>query len=126
MANVRIDENGIPKAPVYETTSPKPHRSGVTAVDAADPTDASQGVDCSGYQYCRFDVEVTGTDIASLDLQVLFWNSRQGIWFGGAQRRLTAPGKYALEAETRGATVFLKVVAFSGTSFTLNADYSLS
>lgn len=127
MANVRIDENGIPKALSYESTAPLQHRSGVTAVDSTDPADASSGINCDGYQYCRLDLDITGTGFTTLDVQVIFWNSRQSLWFGGASRQFTATGRYALAApDVRGSTVFLKVTAFSGTSFSLNADYSLS
>ena len=127
MPNVRLDANGLPKAPVYEATGPLVHRSGVTAMDAADPADASGAVDCAGYEYCRFDVTLTGVGIASLEVQALFWNSRQSLWFGGAKHVLTAAGKYALAVpDVRGCPVFLKVTAFSGTSFSLSADYLLS
>ncbi|MFQ5874302.1 MAG: hypothetical protein ACE5JL_10940 [Dehalococcoidia bacterium] len=127
MANVRIDENGVPKGPAYDTTSPQVHRTGVTAVDATDPADATSGVDCAGYEYCRFDITITGTGFNSLDVQVLFWNSRQGLWFGGSSRQFTATGQYALAVpDVRGSIVFLKVTAFSGTSFSLGADYALS
>ncbi|MEE9198473.1 MAG: hypothetical protein V3U26_01610 [Dehalococcoidia bacterium] len=127
MANVRIDENGVPKGPAFDTTPPQAHRSSVSAVDASDPADASGGVDCAGYKYCRFDVTITGTGFTSLDVQVLFWNPRQGLWFGGASRQFTATGQYALAVpDVRGSIVFLKVTAFSGTSFSLGADYALS
>ena len=33
MTNVRIDENGLSKAPVYDPTAPLAHRSAVAAVD---------------------------------------------------------------------------------------------
>jgi len=56
---------------VYEASAPAVHRSGVTVVDAADPADASSGVDCAGYEYCRFDVNLTGVGITSLTVQVL-------------------------------------------------------
>lgn len=127
MANVRIDENGIPKAPVYDTASPAPHRSAVTAVDASDPADASRGIDCSGYQYCRLDIGVTGAGFSSIDVQVLFWNPRQNLWFGGATRQFTDVGRYSLGvADVRGAVIFLKVTAFTGTSFSLSAEALLS
>lgn len=126
MANVRIDQNGLPKGPVYEYLAPAVHRSGVTAVDASDPADASSGVDSSGYQSCRFDITITGTGFTSLTVDVLFWNSRQSLWFVGASRTLTSTGKYCLSVDARGATMFLKVSAFSGTSFSLSADYALS
>ncbi len=127
MANVRIDENGIPKAPVYDTASPVAHRSAVTAVDASDPANASGGIDCSGYQYCRLDIAITGTGFSSLDVQVLFWNPRQNLWFGGAARQFTAVGRYSLGvADVRGAVIFLKVTAFTGASFSLTADAVLS
>ena len=126
MANVRLDQNGIPKAPVFEPTAPQIHRSGVTAVDALDPADTSGAVDASGYEKCRFDVTLDGTGLTSLDVHVLFWNLRQSLWFGGASRRFTATGQHAIEVDTRGAIIFLKVTAFSGTSFSLSADYVLS
>jgi len=126
MANVRIDQNGIPKGPVYETTEPKLHRSGVTAVDTADPEDTSGAVDCSGYEYCRFDITVDGVDFTSLTVQVIFWNSRQSKWFGGATTLLTKTGQHALAVpDVRGSIIFLKVTEFSGTSFSLSADYVL-
>ncbi|MFH1484531.1 MAG: hypothetical protein ABIH46_00525 [Chloroflexota bacterium] len=126
MANVRIDQNGVPKGPVYEASAPLQHRSGVSEVDASDPADTSGAVDTSGYQQCRFDITVTGTDFGSLSVQVLFWNARQSLWFAGASRQFTVAGRHALAVEARGAIIFLKVVAFSGTSFSLGADYALS
>jgi len=127
MANVRVDANSLPKAFAFEWSEAAAHRSGITSVDTADPPDASGGVDCEGFEYCRFDVNVTGVGFNSLDLQVLLWNARQGLWFGGATKRLMAPGRYSLVVpESRGAILFLKVVGFSGTTFSLSADYLLS
>lgn len=126
MVNVRIDANGLPKGPVYEPTAPAVHRSGVTAVDTADPADTSGAVDCIGYQHCRFDIALSGVSLQELEVQALFWNPRQGLWFGGSSRRFTTTGRHALLVEGRGSILFLKVTSFSGTSFTLDADYSLS
>ncbi len=126
MSNVRIDQNGIPKGPVYDPLSPAVHRSAITVVDSADPADTSGAVDCAGYQECRFDIALTGTGFTSLEVASLFWNSRQSKWFTGASRLYTATGQHALAVDARGATVYLKVVAFSGTSFSLSADYVLS
>lgn len=107
-------------------TQPKLHRSGVTAVDAADPADTSGAVDTKGYKECRFDVTITGISVTSLEVQALFWNQRQGKWMGGGKRTFAATGQYALVVDSRRAMVFLKVTAFSGTSFSLSADYILS
>lgn len=127
MPNVRLDQNGIPKGPVYEPATPVAHRTAVTAVDGADPVDATGGVDCGGYQYCRLDVALTGVAVSSIDVQVLFWNPRQSLWFAGASRTFTATGRYALGvADVRGAVIYLKVTGFSGTSFSLTADAALS
>jgi len=125
MANVRIDENGVPKGPVYDTAAPALHRSGVTSVDAADPEGTSAAIDTAGYRCCRFDITITGTGFTSLEVQALFWNSRQSLWFGGARHQFTSTGRHTLLVEARGGTVFLKVIAFSGTSFSLSADYAL-
>ena len=126
MANVRIDQNGIPKGPVYEWTVPEVHRSGVTVVDASDPADTSGAVNCAGYEHCRFDITIDGTGFNSLEVQVIFWNSRQSEWFGGAKKEFTSTGNHALLVEARGAIIFLKAIVFSGTSFTMSADSVLS
>ena len=107
-------------------TQPKLHRSNVTSVDAADPADTSGAVDSQGYKECRFDITIAGTALSSLETQVIFWNPRQEKWFGGSKRIFTATGQHALVVDSRGANIFLKVTAFSGTSFSLSADYALS
>ena len=112
-------------AEVY-ATQPKLHRSSITTVDATDPADTSGAVDSRGYKECRFDITITGSNFASLETQVIFWNPRQEKWFGGGKRTFTATGQHALVVDSRGTIIFLKVTAFSGTSFSLAADYSLS
>ncbi len=107
-------------------TQPKLHRSNVTTVDASDPADTSGAVDSSSYKECRFDITITGTGFTSLETRVIYWNPRQGKWFGGGKRTFTSTGQQALVVDSRGAIIFLKVTAFSGTSFSLAADYSLS
>lgn len=108
------------------STQPRVHRSGVTAVDSADPSDTSGAVDAKGYKECRFDITISGTDFNNLEVQALFWNSRQEKWMGGGKRTFTSTGQHALVVDSRGAIIFLKVTAFSGTSFSLAADYALS
>lgn len=125
MANVRIDQHGIPKGPVYEWTAPAVHRSDVTAVDTSDPEGTEGAVDCAGYQCCQFAITISGTGFESLEVQVLFWNGQQSKWFGGARWQFSSTGQHALVADVRGAIIFLKVTAFSGTSFNLSADYML-
>jgi len=112
--------------PGIYATQPKVHRSDITAVDAADPADTSGAIDTKGYGECRFDLTLTGTNFQSLEVQVLFWNPRQGLWMGGGKRTFTVTGQHALVVESRGAIIFLKVTAFSGTSFSMSADYVLS
>ena len=107
-------------------TQPKLHRSSVSAVDTTDPADTSGAVDTKGYKECRFDITITGTDFTSLEVQALFWNPRQSKRWGGGERTLTSTGQHALVVDCRGAIIFLKVTAFSGTSFSLSADYILS
>ncbi len=107
-------------------TQPKVHRAGVTAADAADPADTSDAVDTKGYGECRFDLTITGTDFKSIEVQALFWNPRQSVWMGGGKRVFTETGRHALVVGSRGAVVFLRVTAFSGTSFNLDADCVLS
>ena len=108
------------------TTQPKLHRSGVTTVDSADPADTSGAIDTKGYGKCRFDITIAGTGLTSLEVQALFWNPRQEKWFGGGIRSFNSTGQHALMVDCRGTIIFLKVTAFSGTSFSLSADYVLS
>lgn len=106
-------------------TQPKLHRSAVTAVDAADPEGTAGAIDSHGYRECRFDITLSGVGLSSLEVQALFWNPRQEKWFGGAKRVFTTAGQHALVVESRGAVIFLKVMAFTGTSFSLSVDYTL-
>ncbi len=107
-------------------TQPKAHRSGVTEVDSSDPPDTSGAINAKGYRSCRFDITVSGSGFNSLEVQVLFWNPRQSLWFGGSKYTFTEAGKHAMIAEAVGAIIFLKVTVFSGSSFSLGADYALS
>ena len=112
-------------ADIY-STQPKVHRSNITAVDSADPADTSGAIDTKGYKECRFDITISGTNFSSLEVDALFWNPRQEKWFGGGKRTFTSTGQHALVVDCRGAIIFLKVTAFSGTSFSMSADYVLS
>ena len=112
-------------AEIY-AAQPKLHRSGVTAVDASDPSGTSGAIDTKGYNECRLDITIEGTDFESLAVQALFWNPRQEMWWGGARRVFSTTGRHSLAVRSRGAIIFLKVTAFSGTSFALSADYILN
>jgi len=132
VANVRIDTQGVPKGPVYEETTPVLHRSGLTAADPSDPTSTSEGVDCTGYRNVRFDVDTSGSiDLTALKLQLLAWDATAGKYFRGADRsfdeeELAANPIPSLEAEVRGATVFLKVVSATAASLSISVYASLS
>jgi hypothetical protein len=89
--------------PGIYATQPKVHRSGVTAVDAADPADTSVAIDNKGYGECRFDVTITGTNFQSLEVQALFWNPRQGLWMGGGKRTLRGWGSMPLPLRAAAA-----------------------
>ena len=132
MANVRIDSQGVPKGPVYEETTPILHRSGLTAADPSDPTSASAGVDCSGYRNVRFDVDTSGSaNLTALKVQLLVWDATAGKYFRGSERsfgqeELAANAIPSLEAEVRGATVFLKVVSATAASLSISVYACLS
>ena len=132
MANVRIDAQGVPKAPVYEGTTPVLHRAGLTGADAADPTSANAGLNGVGYRNVRFDLDTNGSvGLTALGVQLLVWNPTAGKYFRGAERRfdqddLAANPIPSLEAEVRGAVVFLKVAQATATGFSLSVYASLS
>ncbi len=132
MANVRLDAQGVPKGPVYEGTAPVLHRGPLSAPDAADPSGPAQALDCAGYRMARFDLDTTGSSgLQWLEVQLLVWNPAAGRFFGGARRRfdaaeLQANPRPSLEAEVRGATVFLKVTGAQATSLSLRIYASLS
>jgi hypothetical protein len=132
MANVRIDAQGVPKAPVYEATTPVVHRAGLTGADAADPASASDGLDCVGYRNVRFDLDTSGSvGLTALAVQLLVWNPTAAKYFRGAERRfdeedLAANPIPSLEAEVRGAVVFLKVAQVTASSLSLSVYASLS
>ncbi len=110
---------------IYQS-QPKLHRGLVSTVDEGDFTAATPGVVTRGYRECRFDVDLEGADIESLEVTLLFYNMRLDGWFYGSSFTFGAAGKYAITAETRGATVFLAVTGFSGGEFQFSADYCLS
>lgn len=126
MVDVRIDTRGVPKAPVYEEATPVLHRSGVTAADGADPTSASAGVSTAGYRRVRLDLDTTGSSgLTALKVQLLHWNPTAAKYYRGADREFTqaelaANPLPALQAEARGATVFLKVVSVTATTLALS------
>lgn len=121
MADVRIDANGVPKAAVFEQSTPVAHRSGVTAVDGSDPASASLGVASEGFRFVDFDVAVTlgGTD-PLVEVVPLFFDATSGTWFRGESAYFTSSGRYRVRVEARGAVVFLQVVSLTGTSPTLS------
>jgi len=132
MANVRIDAQGVPKAPVYEETTPVLHRAGLTGADPADPSSAGAGLDCAGYRNVRCDLDTGGSvGLTALTVQLLAWNATAGKYFRGAERcfdedDLTANPIPSLEVEVRGAIVFLKVVQVTAASLSLSVYASLS
>ncbi|HUS82228.1 MAG TPA: hypothetical protein VM013_03090 [Dehalococcoidia bacterium] len=126
MTDVRIDTRGVPKGPVYEEAPAVLHRQALTAVDGSDPAAAAVGVNCTGYRRVRFDIDTSGsTGLTALKVQLLSWSSGAGKYFRGAEREfseqeLSQNPLPALEAEVRGATVFLKVVSASAVTLLLS------
>ena len=131
MANVRIDAQGVPKGPIYEWTAPALHRQ-VAAVDSADPTTKAQGIDAAGYRTARFDIDTSqSVGLTALKVQLLVWNEAAGKYFRGAEKSFAAADLSAnpvpsVEAEVRGAAVFMKVVSATATTLSLSVYASLS
>ena len=121
MANVRVDENGVPKAPVFEADAPLAHRTGVTAVDVGSP--ATAAVDAAGYEAVDFDLDLTlgGTD-PLLEVTPLFYGTAADAWFRSEPAYFAESGQYRLRVAARGSLVFLAVTALEGTAPTLSLD----
>lgn len=122
MANVRIDENGVPKAAVFEQGAAILHREGVTGVDGGAPS-VGDAVDATGFEHLDFDLDVTlgGTDPV-LEVTPLFWSAGAAAWFRGEPAFFTSTGRYRLRTAARGALVFLAVTALEGETPTLDLD----
>lgn len=111
---------------------PQTHRSAVTEVDAANPGDPSGAIDARHYQKCRFDITISGEGFTSLEVQPIFWSEQLESWIETTEKKtFTAIGDHALMIDSsRGilplGILFLKVTAFTGTSFSFSADYVLS
>ncbi len=122
MPNARIDDNGVPKAAVYEQTAPILHRDGVDAVDAGDP-DNADAVDAAGFEHVDFDLDVTlGGDDPLLSVVPLYYSAGADGWFSGESAYFAESGRYRLRVAARGARVFLAVAALEGDTPTLDLD----
>jgi len=121
VADVRLDDNGVPKGAVIELTAPVAHRSAVTAADGGEPASVADGVDAEGYQHVDFDIDVTlGGTTPMVEVAPLFYDATAAHWFLGESAYYTATGRHRLRVEARGGVVFLQVVALTGTSPTLS------
>ena len=115
------------------SSEPWIHRSGITQADAIYP-DESLGIDCKGFKRCRFDIDVTGSNITTLRVKLLRWNSKAEMWFpsgvsvklNDAEDFMANGGRVTLiEDEAFGAKIFLSVSEFVGDSFAMNIYYIL-
>jgi len=115
------------------SAEPQTHRENVTAVDTSEP-DVSSGITCKGFRRCRFDIAVTGSNITTLKVKLLRWNTKAATWFpsgvsvklNDAEGFLASGGKVSLlEDEAFGATIFLAVSEFVGDAFAMNIYYIL-
>ena len=89
----------------------------------AEPATAD-GVDCSGYQFCDFDVKLSiGGTNPVLSICPIIYDSVDAQWYKGESTHLSEKGKYRIRVEARGAIVFLQARELTGTSptFTLSA-----
>jgi len=111
---------------------PQTHRTGITEVDAANPSDPSGAIDAKHYQKCRFDITLSGEGFTSLEVQPIFWSEETEGWIETTEKKVfTAVGDYALMVDSGSGVLklgmlFLKVTAFVGTSFSFSADFMLS
>ena len=101
------------------------HRTGITAVDTVDPPTVASGVNCRDYMQCRFDIVKNSGTVTTLEVQILFWNSKQGAFMRGSKLEVDELPK-AIVTDVRGAIVFLKVTKLEGTTPNISIDYSLS
>lgn len=63
------------------------HRTGITAADSAEPTNTTNAIDLTDYEYA--DIEVFhGDSSVSCDIQILVWNDKKSAY--------TPVGKYTI------------------------------
>lgn len=113
-------------------------QSGTTAAQNTAYSIPATPIDCTGAQYCDFDLTLTTTaDVASPTLIVIpfYLNSRTGVYAAGPTTTIVFGGVSAaylplsqrLRIETRGSSgLALLVVSISGTGASLNIDGTLS
>lgn len=122
MPNVRIDDNGVPKAAVFEHTPAVAHRVTVTAVDEGDP-DPGEAIDAAGFEHVDFDLDIAlGGEDPLVEVTPLFYGSPADAWFRGESAFFTSSGRYRLRADARGSRLFLAVTALEGEEPTLSLD----
>ena len=80
-------------------------------------------MDAAGFEVLDFDMAVTlGGTAPMVEVAPIFYDATAAAWFKGESAFFTATGNYRLRTQARGAIVYLKVIALTGTSPTLDLD----
>jgi hypothetical protein len=94
------------------------HRKGVTAADAAIPTDPSFGVDCYPFRWAIIQVHLRSGSLTDLDLEILYWNPLVEKFVPNvpAQTILNLTGSASVPVEVFGRRAYVKITSITGTS----------
>lgn len=106
----------------YIHTQVKEYRTGITAPDSSDPTEK---VNCLWAKECWFYVHLVSGSVDFVEVQALFWDSKESIYTKGASRATPfLPGAFVVEVNGH-EQVALKVIGLTGTSPEIKINYDL-
>lgn len=132
MANVRLDENGIPKGPVVDPLAPADHRLNVSAADGTTPPSASGGLwtaNPGGYAKARVFSYITFTGGTTPNCVLRPW-LRSGGSSGkvGKGEAITATGsdQVALDVQADGDDLLVYVEQINGSPTATDVDIYIS
>jgi hypothetical protein len=110
--------NVLRRAPAFTA-----HRVEVAAADAVVPTTRTSGVDSKGFRYALLNVTLVGT-IPTTQLEVYFWNERQGTFVREVSQAMTASFDQSKSwyVEALGRWFWVKVNAISGAGAKVSID----
>ena len=134
MANVRIDENGLPKGPIADPLAAQDHRLNITAADgAAAPAanNASWATNPGGFARCRVFAYVTFTGGSSPSAVLRPWlrspsGSTSGKVGKGESVQAFGSDQVAFDVDVDGDDILVLVETINGSPTSTDIDLFIS